>query len=82
MLLDEKDLQKVLANRLGKKLNTDELRDLIKEVHQLGKEWQEVEEVPSVVGASISVQCEDICVVGEALKKGEKVRLFRLQEDD
>jgi hypothetical protein len=41
-----------------------------------GGEWEEIDCLGDAIGTSFSVQCQDICRVGEAVAQGLPLRVF------
>ena len=40
------------------------------------EEWEEIEGLEDAIGVSFSVQCQDICRVGEVVAQGLPLRVF------
>ncbi|HLG18476.1 MAG TPA: hypothetical protein VI895_01505 [Bdellovibrionota bacterium] len=74
---DADKIRTVLTKHFGKLVPDATLDRVATEISGLEEEWEEIPDVEKVVGASISVQCEDICKVGELYKLGTPIRIFR-----
>ncbi len=78
MLLSEDQISSALKKALPN-LPTSEIQKATAALIVAGREWQEVN-LKEMFGASISIQCKDICVLGEAYDKGQKIRAFIKKE--
>ena len=71
------ELTALLAGRLGDRLPQEEIAALAEEIDGLEAGWEEVRFDPRAMGYTMSVECEDICSLAEAIGKGQEVRFFR-----
>lgn len=65
----EEALKKVLPN-----LPSQDIQKAAKALIELEGKWQEID--VTEIGAALSVQCPDICPLGEAYAKGKRIRAF------
>ena len=75
MLLNREEIKKTLKETLPK-LTESEL-DLASAALIAGsnKKWKEVD-LKESFGANLSIQCKDICALGEAHNKGKVIKAF------
>ena len=74
MLLTIDEIEGVLRKTLPYVPDKDIHRSAQSIIEAAGK-WQEVD-LSETLGAEISVQCRDICVLGQAYDKGLRIRAF------
>ncbi len=74
MVLDDEDIKKALKEVLPK-LSAEDILKVVAVLRVASCNWQEVN-VKETIGAQISVQCKDICALGEAFDKGLQIRAF------
>jgi hypothetical protein len=76
-LFDQELIVRALRSELGSTVDEGRLRAAANRIDALwAAEWEEIEDLDTALGASYSVQCEDICQVGEAVRKGRALRVF------
>lgn len=63
------DVLKVLQRNFGNVVSEAKLAKAAKEIAELDKEWEELKIVEEDMGWKYSVQCPDICYLGEQAKK-------------
>jgi len=74
MLLTLDEIRTILKENLPKASDQEILR-AADALSQAKGRWKEVN-VADTIGAQLSVQCRDICALGEAYQKGTKIRAF------
>ena len=74
MLLNQEQVTKTLKQTLPK-LTELELSLATAALMAASKEWQEVN-LKENLGANVSIQCKDICALGEAHDRGVEIRAF------
>ena len=74
MLLTQEEITSILKKTLPTTQEQDIQKAAQAIVSATGK-WQEVD-VQNKLGAGLSVQCKDICALGEAYSKGVSIRAF------
>ena len=78
MVLIQKEIEAVLQKSLPNLSDVD-VRKAAKSITEATGEWKEID--TSNLGASLSVQCCDICALGEAHDKGLRIRAFVLKKN-
>ena len=74
MLLNADEIKQVLRRTLPNHTETD-IDKAVKAITETTGKWQEVD-LKEKLGAGISIQCRDICAVGEAYSNGCRIRAF------
>ncbi|OGX05684.1 MAG: hypothetical protein A2Z88_00350 [Omnitrophica WOR_2 bacterium GWA2_47_8] len=74
MLLDQNEIANALKKALPK-LSAEDIQKATAALMAAASNWQEVD-LTEKFGANMSVQCKDICALGEAHDKGKKIRAF------
>ena len=74
MLLTKTEIENVLRSTLPGAQEND-IRKAASSLMETRGEWQEID-VSENLGATMSVQCKDICPLGEAYHKGHSFRVF------
>lgn len=67
----------ILSKHFSKVSSPDQLDKIAGEIAILGEDWEEIPHLDEKLGAGLSVQCEDICHLGELYHKGVALRVFR-----
>ena len=78
MLLTQAEIEDVLRKTLPGVQEKD-IRGAAKSLMEATGKWQEVN-LSETLGAEISVQCRDICALGQAYDKGLHIRAFVAKE--
>ena len=78
MLLNQSEIAGTLKKALPK-LSEEEIKKATEALMTAAGEWQEVD-LKEMFGANFSVQCKDICALGEAYDKGQKIKAFIKKE--
>ncbi len=78
MLLTLNELEDTLRKTLPDVSNKD-IRRAAQAISEATGKWQEVD-LSETLGAEISVQCRDICALGQAHDKGLRIRAFIAKE--
>jgi hypothetical protein len=74
MLLAIDEIQNALKKSLPG-VPESQLQKAAQAISEATGQWQEVD-LKEELGANISVQCQDICTLGEAFAHGKKIRAF------
>jgi hypothetical protein len=89
-VIDKGKVFKILQDRLPKSVTEKEINQASEELIQLFEEtthknrsllreegWEEIEVKVEQFGPSVSVQCKDICLVGDTIHRGDEIRVFK-----
>ena len=79
MVLTVEEIEDVLKKNL-KDVSAADIRRASQAIVQASGKWREVDLTDSL-GALLSVQCKDICTLGEAFSKGCHIRAFITQKN-
>ena len=74
MLLKPTEIESVLKESLPN-VPVKDIQHAVQALEKASSEWQEVNLTESL-GAMVSVQCRDICALGEAYQSGCSIRAF------
>ena len=74
MLLTPEEIKEALKKTLPK-LSNEDIERAAKAIVESNGKWREVD-LTENLGAAISVQCADICCLGEAYSKGKQIKAF------
>lgn len=75
MLLTQEEIENVLKKMLADVSPSDISRAATALVEESTQKWSEVN-IAESLGANYSVQCKDICVLGDAIAKGTDIKAF------
>ncbi|MDP2654413.1 MAG: hypothetical protein Q8Q08_10335 [Candidatus Omnitrophota bacterium] len=74
MPLTQSEIEDILKKTLPD-LRGEDISKAARTILAAAGEWQEVD-VDEKLGAGMSIQCKDICALGEAYSKGVRIRAF------
>ncbi|OGX25107.1 MAG: hypothetical protein A2787_03085 [Omnitrophica WOR_2 bacterium RIFCSPHIGHO2_01_FULL_48_9] len=74
MLLNQNEIIGILKKVLPK-TSEEDIRKAAEALTVAAGNWQEVD-LKETFGASYSIQCKDICALGEAFDKGQEIKAF------
>jgi hypothetical protein len=77
MLFTIEEIEAALREKLPN-LSVDDCHDAAKAIITSDGKWRELD--VSELGSEFSVQCRDICAVGEAVEQGLRIRAFVCRE--
>ena len=78
MLLTVEEIENILRKTLPG-IPLENIRRAAQSIIEATGKWQEVD-LTETLGAEISVQCRDICALGQAHDKGLRIRAFIAKE--
>jgi hypothetical protein len=94
-VIDKGKVFKLLQNRLPKTVTEKEINQTSEELIQLLDEthhknhsllreegWEEMEVKVEQLGPSVSIQCKDICTLGDTIHRGDEIRVFRRKKEE
>jgi hypothetical protein len=76
-VLDRGKIVEALRETLGAGVPEDALDRAADRLNELGEDWEEIALSFDEMGPTYSMQCEDICVLGDWLSRGIPLRVFR-----
>lgn len=76
MVSDLEKMKLVLMKHLKGSLPDKKIQDIATDLAKIDQGWVEVTDLDKVIGAAVSVQCGDICRIGDAYQKGVELRVF------
>jgi hypothetical protein len=93
-VVDKVKVFTLLKERFPKTVSEEEINQASEELMQLIDEtvhknqsliweegWEEMEVKVEQFGPSVSVQCKDICLVGDTIHRGDEIRVFRRKNE-
>ena len=78
IMLKEEEIENLLRKTLPEVSDSD-IRRVARTLRDAAGQWKEVD-LSETLGAQYSVQCRDICALGMAHFKGQRIRAFILEE--
>ncbi len=67
----------ILAKHFSGTIPETTLQRVAQEIAGLGDEWEESEHLEESIGAEMSVQCDDICLLAQMYHSGQPLRVFK-----
>lgn len=74
MVLSGEEIRNALKKTLPK-LTNQEIDKAARSILEASGQWREVD-LKDKLGAGLSVQCRDICAIGDAFSKNMQIRVF------
>jgi|GEM_PF-5057557 hypothetical protein len=76
-MVDEKSVAEILHKEFSGIVDEDKINKIAKQIVELEEEWEELKIVDKEMGWRFSVQCPDICYLGEKAKEGDVFKILR-----
>jgi hypothetical protein len=73
----EATIRRILETHLGGRVPAADLDAVARAIADLDRGWEEWEGIEEELGLHLSVQCSDICNLGQWIAEGHRVRIWR-----